>query len=478
VQPEGAIRLGQVDEADGGLPEPRDIHDVVRHTEADGEPPNGDAKQASTGASAGRSERVSFGGPEDIAGADAVSLYLTEIGKIPLLKAEDEVRIGRAIEVGEAALRCLLATMPLAVRSLSDMAHRAGRGEIDVAQILDLPEDGAAQTVDPDRALHDLAQLDPTSPHDVEARLAEIPVKSALVAEIIRDVRRRAERVRAIAARGGADDTDARDRVRIERDLGLSGRQLVRWLRDAEENSRVVQQAKRKLVESNLRLVVSVAKRYAGANLPLLDLVQEGNLGLMKAVDRFQYRRGFKFSTYATWWIRQAITRAIANQSRTIRMPVHQAEVLSRIARLARVLAAELGREPTEDELAHHAGVAAERVRLVLELSRRPLSLDMPIGEDSELRDFLVDEAESDPAETFTRLALTWEVEKVLATLTPREKEIVKLRFGIGGGGEHTLEAIGTRFAVTRERVRQIEDKALRKLRQPRRAHGLRIFTE
>jgi RNA polymerase primary sigma factor len=475
---EGGSRVRHLDGPSGEFPEPGDIEDVVRHAEAGGAERVGQAGDASKATPLGRPQRASAGPPEDIAGADAVSLYLTEIGKIPLLKAEDEVRIGRTIEVGEAALRCLLATMPLAVRSLGDMARRASRGELDVAHVLDLPEDDTAQIVDPDRALQDLADLDAMSPPDVEARLAQIPVKSGLVTEIIRDVRRRAERILATTARNGTDDVDARDGARIERDLGLGGRPLARWLRDAEESSRVVQQAKRKLVESNLRLVVSVAKRYAGANLPLLDLVQEGNLGLMKAVDRFQYRRGFKFSTYATWWIRQAITRAIANQSRTIRMPVHQAEVLSRIGRLGRVLAAELGREPTEEELARHAGVAAERVRLVLELSRRPLSLDMPIGEDSELRDFLVDEGESDPAETFTRQALTWEVEKVLGTLTPREKEIVKLRFGIGGGGEHTLEAIGERFAVTRERVRQIEDKALRKLRQPRRAHGLRLFTE
>ena len=239
-----------------------------------------------------------------------------------------------------------------------------------------------------------------------------------------------------------------------------------------------MRQAKRELMEANLRLVVSVAKRYLGSDLSLLDLVQEGNIGLMKAVDRFQYRRGFKFSTYATWWIRQAITRAIADHSRTIRIPVHMVETLNRISRVNRGLVNEMGREATPEELAQRTGVPAKKVRLILESSRKPLSLETPIGEDSELGDFLEDKSAGSPNESLLNQDLTTQVERALSTLSPKEKEILRLRFGIGEEGEHTLEEVGQRFAVTRERIRQIEAKALRKLRHPLRGRNLRAFVE
>jgi RNA polymerase primary sigma factor len=284
------------------------------------------------------------------------------------------------------------------------------------------------------------------------------------------DVRRQAKRL--------AEARTSKDIRALEREIGLGKKTLQAALRGLEEHDRVVRQAKRELMEANLRLVVSVAKRYLGSELTLLDLVQEGNIGLMKAVDRFQYRRGFKFSTYATWWIRQAITRAIADHSRTIRIPVHMVETLNRISRVNRALVNEMGRDPTPEELAKKTGVPARKVRLILESSRKPLSLETPIGEDSELGDFLEDKSTESPNDNLISQDLTNQVERALGTLSAKEKEILRLRFGIGDEGEHTLEEVGKRFSVTRERIRQIETKALRKLRHPLRGRALKAFVE
>jgi RNA polymerase sigma factor (sigma-70 family) len=388
---------------------------------------------------------------------DPVKVYLRDIGAVPLLSRARELEVCRRMEEAQVALRRALGASRPALDVL--LAAEAGlrRRRLRIDEVVVPPDGRTPGAHDRRLALAALARVrrlvsgspSAASRHAVADAVAGLPLARSLVEHMLAAVRAEPPR-----------PASARQRAEVE-------------ARDDE-----LRRAKRDLMEANLRLVVAVAKRYTSSTLALSDLIQEGNVGLMRAVDRFQYRRGFKFSTYATWWIRQGITRAIADKSRTIRIPVHLVEVLNRATREHRDLAAELGREPTAEELARRVGVSAAKVRLVQDAAPRPLPLDLPVGDDAALGDFLEDRSVTPPDERLIGDDLRMHIERALVGLSAKEREVLRRRFGLDGAAEETLEEVGRRFAVTRERVRQIEMTALRKLRRPMRGEHLRVFLE
>jgi RNA polymerase primary sigma factor len=429
---------------------------------------------------------------------DLVRVYLRHIGRRKLLKAHEEQAIGLRIEIARTELLVELARVPAAVHTLLRLGEAVRQGEAPAAELILLPDGGELKPENVTPVLHafdrirraerrlarvreDLADRTTPAParaalrkaldrnhQTIATQLRDLPIRPSVVDDIVAELRPLERELTALESTAGKDAAKAIGE--IEARVGLPRRAFHQQFARIVEREDALHEAKRALLEPNLRLVVSVAKRHLGRGLSLLDLIQEGNIGLMKAVDRFQFRRGFKFSTYATWWIRQGITRAVADYGRTIRLPVHVLESLNRLNRERRTLAAELGREPQPQELAGRMQVPVGKVELLLQAARQPTSLEAPVGEDEETPrgNLLADLRVASPEDAAIRNQMADEVERALQPLEAREREILRLRFGLGTDREYTLEEIGRRLSITRERVRQIEAKGLAKLRAAR----------